>query len=147
MVNKLRLLKAAVFQHFWSWTGVAQQACRGRLSRDDGGRKQSGYRRSVQQFQCSMAVLELLARATEAWVVAAGNEHLVNRSSRIALAAHAVVGTMPAYAATKGAIGTLVKHFASMLGTDGIRVKCRRSRCRRNRHGELHQNGRRPGLH
>jgi hypothetical protein len=28
-------------------------------------------------------VLELLARATEAWVVAAGNEHLVNRSSRI----------------------------------------------------------------
>jgi 3-oxoacyl-[acyl-carrier protein] reductase len=38
------------------------------------------------------------------------------------LAAHAVVGTMPAYAATKGAIGTLVKHFASMLGTDGIRV-------------------------
>jgi hypothetical protein len=35
----------------------------------------------VQQFQCSMAVLELLARATEAWVVAAGNEHLVNRSS------------------------------------------------------------------
>src|SRR5713226_1092183 len=29
-----------------------------------------------------MAVLELLARATEAWVVAAGNEHLVNRSSR-----------------------------------------------------------------
>src|SRR3979409_1478995 len=42
----------------------------------------SGYRRLVQQFQCSMAVLELLARATEAWVVAAGNEHLVNRSSR-----------------------------------------------------------------
>ena len=40
-----------------------------------------GYRRLVQQFQCSMAVLELLARATEAWVVAAGNEHLVNRSS------------------------------------------------------------------
>ena len=30
-----------------------------------------------------MAVLELLARATEAWVVAAGNEHLLNRSSRI----------------------------------------------------------------
>jgi hypothetical protein len=30
-----------------------------------------------------MAVLELLARATEAWVVAAGNGHLVNRSSRI----------------------------------------------------------------
>ena len=30
-----------------------------------------------------MAVLELLARATGAWVVAAGNGHLVNRSSRI----------------------------------------------------------------
>ena len=38
------------------------------------------------------------------------------------LAAHAVVGTMPAYAATKGAIDTLVKHFASMLGARGIRV-------------------------
>src|SRR5258705_10241118 len=83
MVKKLRLLKAAAFQHFWSWAGVAQQACRGRLRRDDGGRKQFWVRRSAQQFQCSMAVLELLARATEAWVVAAGNEHLVNRSSRI----------------------------------------------------------------
>ena len=31
-----------------------------------------------------MAVFELLARATGAWVVAAGNGHLVNRSSRIA---------------------------------------------------------------
>jgi len=38
------------------------------------------------------------------------------------LAARAVVGTMPAYAATKGAIDTLVKHFASMLGPRGIRV-------------------------
>lgn len=38
------------------------------------------------------------------------------------LAAHAVVGTIPAYAATKGAIDTLVKHFASMLGARGIRV-------------------------
>jgi NAD(P)-dependent dehydrogenase (short-subunit alcohol dehydrogenase family) len=38
------------------------------------------------------------------------------------LAAHAVVGTMPVYAATKGAIDTLVKHFASMLGARGIRV-------------------------
>jgi len=38
------------------------------------------------------------------------------------LAARAVVGTIPAYAATKGAIGTLVKHFASMLGARGIRV-------------------------
>lgn len=38
------------------------------------------------------------------------------------LAARAVVGTAPAYAATKGAIDTLVKHFASMLGEHGIRV-------------------------
>src|ERR1700716_3157155 len=38
------------------------------------------------------------------------------------LAARAVVGTAPAYAATKGAIDTLVKHFASMLGARGIRV-------------------------
>src|SRR5213080_2187337 len=38
------------------------------------------------------------------------------------LAARAVVGTEPAYAATKGAIDTLVKHFASMLGARGIRV-------------------------
>jgi NAD(P)-dependent dehydrogenase (short-subunit alcohol dehydrogenase family) len=38
------------------------------------------------------------------------------------LAAHAVVGTSPAYAATKGAIDTLVKHFASLLGERGIRV-------------------------
>ena len=29
---------------------------------------------------------------------------------------------MPAYAATKGAIDTLVKHFASPLGARGIRV-------------------------
>src|SRR5450759_780042 len=27
--------KAAVFQLFWFWTGVAQQACRGRLSKDN----------------------------------------------------------------------------------------------------------------
>jgi NAD(P)-dependent dehydrogenase (short-subunit alcohol dehydrogenase family) len=38
------------------------------------------------------------------------------------LAAHASVGTLPAYAATKGAIDTLVKHFASALGARGIRV-------------------------
>src|SRR6202023_3194939 len=38
------------------------------------------------------------------------------------LAAHAVVGTTPAYAATKGAIDTLVKHFAALLGERGIRV-------------------------
>ena len=38
------------------------------------------------------------------------------------LAAHASVGTLSAYAATKGAIDTLVKHFASAFGERGIRV-------------------------
>ena len=38
------------------------------------------------------------------------------------LAAHAAVGTLSAYAATKGAIDTLVKHVASALGPRGIRV-------------------------
>jgi len=38
------------------------------------------------------------------------------------LAAHAAVGTLSAYAATKGAVDTLVKHFASELGPRGIRV-------------------------
>jgi 3-oxoacyl-[acyl-carrier protein] reductase len=38
------------------------------------------------------------------------------------LAANAAVGTLAAYAATKGAIATLVKHFASDLGERGVRV-------------------------
>ena len=38
------------------------------------------------------------------------------------LAAHASVGTLAAYAATKGAIDTLVKHFAAALGPRGVRV-------------------------
>jgi len=38
------------------------------------------------------------------------------------LAARATVGTIAAYAATKGAVDTLVKHFASALGPRGIRV-------------------------
>jgi 3-oxoacyl-[acyl-carrier protein] reductase len=38
------------------------------------------------------------------------------------LAAHAVAGKIPAYAATKGAIDTLVTHFAALLGEHGIRV-------------------------
>jgi NAD(P)-dependent dehydrogenase (short-subunit alcohol dehydrogenase family) len=38
------------------------------------------------------------------------------------LAARAVVGTIPVYAATKGAIDTLVKHLAAALGPRGIRV-------------------------
>ncbi|MFM0393281.1 SDR family NAD(P)-dependent oxidoreductase [Paraburkholderia phytofirmans] len=38
------------------------------------------------------------------------------------LAARAAVGTLSAYAATKGAVDTLVKHFAAALGERGIRV-------------------------
>jgi 3-oxoacyl-[acyl-carrier protein] reductase len=38
------------------------------------------------------------------------------------LAAHAVVGNLSAYAATKGAVATMVKHFAAALGPKGIRV-------------------------
>ena len=38
------------------------------------------------------------------------------------LAAHAAVANLSAYAATKGAIDTLVKHFALILGAKGVRV-------------------------
>src|ERR1700693_3312029 len=38
------------------------------------------------------------------------------------LGAHAAIGTLSAYAATKGAIDTLVKYFAAALGPRGIRV-------------------------
>ncbi|WP_420998439.1 SDR family NAD(P)-dependent oxidoreductase [Cupriavidus sp. 30B13] len=38
------------------------------------------------------------------------------------LAARASVGTLSAYAATKGAVDTLVRHFAAALGERGIRV-------------------------
>jgi len=38
------------------------------------------------------------------------------------LAARSSVGTLAAYAATKGAIDTLVKHFAAALGPRGVRV-------------------------
>jgi 3-oxoacyl-[acyl-carrier protein] reductase len=38
------------------------------------------------------------------------------------LGAHAVVGALSAYSATKGAVDTLVKQFASALGPRGIRV-------------------------
>ncbi len=38
------------------------------------------------------------------------------------LAAHAALGTIAAYSATKGAIDTLVKHFAAAFGPRGIRV-------------------------
>ncbi len=38
------------------------------------------------------------------------------------LAAHSTAGTLSAYAATKGAIDTLVRHFAAALGERGVRV-------------------------
>jgi 3-oxoacyl-[acyl-carrier protein] reductase len=38
------------------------------------------------------------------------------------LAAHVALGSIAAYSATKGAIDTLVKHFAAALGPRGIRV-------------------------
>jgi 3-oxoacyl-[acyl-carrier protein] reductase len=38
------------------------------------------------------------------------------------LAAQSAVGTLSAYASTKGAVDTLVRHFASTLGARGIRV-------------------------
>src|SRR5580692_5446791 len=38
------------------------------------------------------------------------------------LAAHSAVGALSAYAATKGAVDTLVRHFAVALGERGIRV-------------------------
>ncbi|MGF6756152.1 SDR family NAD(P)-dependent oxidoreductase [Paraburkholderia sp. GAS42] len=38
------------------------------------------------------------------------------------LAAQSAIGTLAAYSATKGAIDTLVKHFAAALGERGIRV-------------------------
>ena len=38
------------------------------------------------------------------------------------LAARAAVGNLPAYAATKGAIDTLVKHLASALGSRSLRT-------------------------
>jgi 3-oxoacyl-[acyl-carrier protein] reductase len=38
------------------------------------------------------------------------------------LAARVSVGTLYAYAATKGAVDTMVKHFAAALGTRGVRV-------------------------
>src|ERR1700686_4900483 len=74
----MKLLKGDSFPIFLISDGVSQQSCRGHLSKEVA--RSSGCRRSVQRFRCSMAVFELLARATGAWVVAAGNGHLVNRS-------------------------------------------------------------------
>jgi 3-oxoacyl-[acyl-carrier protein] reductase len=38
------------------------------------------------------------------------------------LVAQEVVGVLSAYAATKGAVNTIVKHFAAELGARGVRV-------------------------
>ena len=61
------------------------------------------------QRQCKMAKLPILGR---------GNSVVLLSS----LAAHASVGTLSAYSATKGATDTIVKHFAAALGERGIRV-------------------------
>jgi NAD(P)-dependent dehydrogenase (short-subunit alcohol dehydrogenase family) len=64
--------------------------------------------------------------ANEAEAVAAEIRKAGSSGSSIvlvsSLAAHAAIGTLPAYAATKGAVDTLVKHFAAALGERGIRV-------------------------
>lgn len=51
-------------------------------------------------------------------ILGSGSSIILNSS----LAARAAVGELSAYAATKGAISTLVTHFASALGERGIRV-------------------------
>lgn len=51
-------------------------------------------------------------------ILAAGSSIIVITS----LAAHAAVEGLAAYAMTKGALDTMVKHFALTLGTRGIRV-------------------------
>jgi hypothetical protein len=53
------------------------------------------------------------------------------------LAARAAVGTLSAYAATKGAIYTPVKHFASVRGAHGGRVERSRIRGRADQYVEL----------
>jgi hypothetical protein len=63
----MKLLKGDSFPIFLVSDGVSQQSCRGHLSKEVA--RSSGCRRSVQRFRCSMAVFELLARATGAWVV------------------------------------------------------------------------------
>ena len=55
--------------------------------------------------------------------------------------------SVPAYAATKGAVDTLVKHFASALGEAGHPRQRRRPGGRADRDVELHQDGGRTGFH
>jgi len=55
------------------------------------------------------------------------------------LGAHAAVGTLSAYAATKGAIDTLVKYFAASLGPRGISRQRGRAGRDRHRHVEPRQ--------
>jgi 3-oxoacyl-[acyl-carrier protein] reductase len=63
------------------------------------------------------------------------------------LAARAVVGNLSAYAATKGAIDTLVKHFASALGDPGHSSQRGSPGRRPDRDVELQQDGRGTGFH
>ena len=53
--------------------------------------------------------------------------------------------SLPAYAATKGALDTLVKHWASLLGPRGGAGQRGRAGCDRHRHVQLHQDRRGPG--
>ena len=62
------------------------------------------------------------------------------------LAARAVVGTIPAYAATKGAIDTMVKHFASLFGERYIRVNAVAPGVVATDMSKFTQDGRGPGL-
>jgi 3-oxoacyl-[acyl-carrier protein] reductase len=62
------------------------------------------------------------------------------------LAARAVVGTMPAYAATKGAIDTLCEAFRLDAWRTRHPRQCGRARCCRHRDVEPDQDGRGPGL-
>jgi NAD(P)-dependent dehydrogenase (short-subunit alcohol dehydrogenase family) len=66
------------------------------------------------------------------------------RTGLTTLAARAVVGILAPYSATKGAIDTLVKHFATALGPRGIRVKAISPGHRGQRHVELREDTRRP---
>ena len=79
------------------------------LARHHGG----GFRPPF-RGQCSLALLSGPADAPDSrqW------QQLVFLSSP---AAHAVVGALAANAAAKGAVDTLVKHFAAALGPLGIR--------------------------